>query len=118
MTMSGLSVARALFFGLGALLVILGFGAITIGGEVAIGGLWLVLMGGFLMVVAVLERTRYRSAEAESSNEPAGLGGGETGPVEPRFRPTEEVFLDPTTGRRMRVLVDPRTGERRYVAEA
>jgi hypothetical protein len=37
--------------------------------------------------------------------------------VEPRFRPTPEVFVDPTTATRMRVLVDPRTGERRYVAD-
>jgi hypothetical protein len=30
---------------------------------------------------------------------------------------TEETFLDPTSRIRMRVFVDPRTGERRYVAE-
>jgi hypothetical protein len=37
--------------------------------------------------------------------------------MEPRFRPTDERFVDPTTGHRMRVYVDPRTGERRYLAE-
>ncbi|MGH9466594.1 MAG: hypothetical protein ACRD1Y_04510 [Terriglobales bacterium] len=31
-----------------------------------------------------------------------------------RQRPTQEVFLDPTTGRRMRVYEDPSTGARSY----
>jgi hypothetical protein len=84
----------------------------------ALAGLYAVAIGGFLMIVAVLERTRYRSQAAEGANDPVGPGGGETtGPVDPRFRPTDEVFVDPTTGLRMRVLVDGRTGERRYVAE-
>ena len=30
---------------------------------------------------------------------------------------TDEVFVDPTSGRRMRVWVDPRDGERHYVAD-
>jgi hypothetical protein len=30
---------------------------------------------------------------------------------------TDEVFVDPTTGRRMRVWLDPAGGARRYVAE-
>ena len=30
---------------------------------------------------------------------------------------TDEVFVDPTTERRMRVWVDPRDGKRHYVAE-
>ncbi len=83
------------------------------------GGLWAVGMGGFLVVVSVIERNRYRSQVADRSNATPGPGGGETAdaPLEPRFRPTAEVFVDPTSGRRMRVLVDPATGERRYVAE-
>jgi len=109
---------RAAIFVVGALLVLAGLGSMTLGPDMAATGLWLVVVGGFLMVAAVLERNRYRSAAAEEANDPSGLGGGETEPVEPRFRPTEEVFVDPTSGRRMRVLVDPRTGERRYVAEA
>lgn len=81
-------------------------------------GLQLVLFGGFLVVIVLIERNRYRSASAERSNAPAGPGGGEpAGSVEARFRPTNEVFEDPTTGHRMRVVVDPSTGERRYVAE-
>ncbi|HYL07101.1 MAG TPA: hypothetical protein VEU76_01030 [Candidatus Udaeobacter sp.] len=30
------------------------------------------------------------------------------------FRPTAEVFIDPTTGQRMRVYEDPKTGKRQY----
>jgi hypothetical protein len=36
---------------------------------------------------------------------------------EPRFRPTDEVFRDPASGRLTRVHVDPSTGERRYWTE-
>ena len=84
----------------------------------AFGGLQLVAMGAFLVIVVALERQRYRSAAAERNNAPAGPGGGEpAGSLDPRFHPTNEVFIDPTTGHRMRVVVDPATGERRYVAE-
>jgi hypothetical protein len=116
---AGFSLVRGLFLVVGALMVLGGFAVMTGGGVTAAWpGLWLVGSGGVLLIVAVLERTRYRSEVAERANEPAGPGGGETpGVVEPRFRPTDEVFVDPSTGRRMRVLLDARTGERRYVAE-
>jgi hypothetical protein len=111
-------VLRALIFVIGALLTVAGFGLIALGGAIALNGLWLVLMGGVMLIAAVLERNRYRSEAAERAMDGAGPGGGETaGDVEPRFRPTEEVFVDPTSQRRMRVLLDARTGERRYVAE-
>ena len=32
-------------------------------------------------------------------------------------RPTDEVFIDPESGRRMRVWYDPRTGKRDYRPE-
>lgn len=37
-----------------------------------------------------------------------GRGDGGT------YKPTEEVFIDPTTGRRMRVWYSEKTGEREY----
>ena len=77
-----------------------------------------VIIGTVAMVAAVLQRPRYRSAVAERGNDRAGPGGGEDGPLEPRFLATTELFVDPTSGRLMRVFVDPRTGERRYRAEA
>ena len=92
---------------------------IVSGSVLALGGLQLVALGAFLLVVVALERSRYRSDAAERSNATPGPGGGEPagGALEPRFRPTAEVFIDPTTGLRMRVVVDPGSGERRYVAE-
>ena len=38
-------------------------------------------------------------------------GGGESSAMEPRFQPTDEVFIDPSTRVPMRVYADPRTGE-------
>jgi hypothetical protein len=109
---------RGAIFAVGALLVVGGLASLGLGPVFAFNSLWLIAVGGVLMIVAVLERRRYRSEAAERSNDPIGPGGGETEAVEPRFRPTDERFVDPTTQRTMRVLVDPRTGERRYVAEA
>ena len=42
---------------------------------------------------------------------------GETDQPQPGWRPTDEVFNDPSTNRVMRVWLDG-SGERRYVAEA
>jgi hypothetical protein len=109
-------IVRLLIVAFGALQLFGGIGLILTGhGE----GLWLMAVGAFLVAIPLIERGRYRSADAEKAIAPAGPGGGEaTGEtIEARFRPTSEVFVDPTTGHRMRVLVDPRTGERRYVAE-
>jgi hypothetical protein len=99
---------------LAGLLVIVGVPAVP-----AFAGLELVAIGAFLVLVVAFERQRYRSAAAEETNASPGPGGGEPsgGPLEPRFQPTTEVFIDPTTGHRMRVVVDPASGERRYVAE-
>jgi hypothetical protein len=114
----GVSVIRGAVLVIGGLMILGGLAAITLGGQNAAAGLWSVVVGGVLVIAAVLERTRYRSEQADRSNEPPGPGGGEpTGAVEARFQRTDEVFVDPTTGRRMRVLLDPRTGERRYMAE-
>jgi len=56
------------------------------------------------VVVVLYERRRY------GSGQPAG--------PESRFRSTEEVFLDPSTGQRMRVHVDPESGDRQYLPDA
>ena len=34
------------------------------------------------------------------------------------FKPTAEVFIDPTSGERVRVYEDPKTGKRQYRNEA
>ena len=103
---------------IGALLVLAGLGLVGLGGNIGGSGLWITIIGAGIVVAVVIERQRYRSEEADRTFEPIGPGGGEPpGTIEPRFRPTDELFVDPTTGHRMRVHVDPRTGERRYVAE-
>ena len=112
-------ILRALILGLGALLTLGGFAAIAVGGWVGLWGLWLVV-GGLVVVAAILlERRRYRSVAAEVGPEPPGPGGGEPldEPLEPRFSPTTERFVDPTTGESMRVWVDAASGDRRYRAD-
>ena len=123
-----LSTTTRLLIGiLAILLVVVGLGLTAVGPVVGVSGFWLTVTGAALLVALAIERNRYRSEEAEHSSEPVGPGGGEpVGPdggkpgdhLEPRFRPTDETFVDPTSGHRMRVYLDRRTGERRYVAEA
>jgi hypothetical protein len=110
---------RGLIIVLGGVMVFAGLGAVAEGDSGDIAGLWLALVGMVLIVVAIVERFRYRSEVAERSGLPAGPGGGEptTQPLEGRFRRTSEIFVDPTSDRRMRVWVDEGTGERRYRAE-
>lgn len=101
-----------------AFIFVLGIGLIVSSIE-PLTGLWCLVVGGAGVVVATLERGRYRSEHAERSDSPAGPGGGETEDrLEPRFQRTAEVFVDPTSGRRMRVWTDPGSGERRYRAES
>jgi hypothetical protein len=113
--MSGTTIIRIILGALGALLLLGGI-LLTIAGA-SIAALWLIVPGIVLLIVAVIEVSRYRSEAAEQAHEPPGPGGGETNPLDARFRPTDEVFIDPTTRRRMRVYADLSTGERRYVPE-
>jgi hypothetical protein len=103
----------------GCLMILSGLASVGLDGAPAAAGGWLVIVGMVLVVVAVLERRRYRSETAERSGLSVGPGGGEpTGePMESRFRRTDEVFVDPTSDRRMRVWLDATSGERRYRAE-
>ena len=55
------------------------------------------------IVVAVFGLDRYR--------------GGRTGTDGSAAQPTDEVFVDPETGRRMRVWYDPHSGSREYRPE-
>ena len=64
--------------------------------------LWIVVVA-VLAVFFVISLTLRRHGEA-------GMPAG-------HWTPTDEVFVDPTTRRRMRVWVDPNDGSRHYVAE-
>ena len=56
------------------------------------------------IVIALFGWDRYRGKRK-------GAGDGSAS------QPTSEVFIDPATGRRMRVWYDPSTGEREYRPE-
>lgn len=62
-----------------------------------------VIVLGVLVVLFLISLGLKRHGEATA---PAG-----------HWRPTDELFVDPTTGRRMRVWVDPADGSRHYVPE-
>jgi hypothetical protein len=116
----GVSLVRILVAAVGVMLVLAG---IAVAGATGPGGslfsaLFLFIPGAVAIAAVVLERTRYRSLHAETTGEGHGPGGGEPVHPGPRFRPTEERFVDPTTGVPMRVWTDAATGERRYVAES
>lgn len=101
-------VVGALLFAIGLLLLVSGNP----------GFLSLLVVGAIGIVAAVWERTRYRSLAAERSDRPPGPGGGEPEErLDARFTRTDEVFVDPSSHRIMRVYLDPATGERRYRAE-
>lgn len=116
----GVLLVRTLLGVVGGLLLLGGITVAAIPGPD--GGLPMALVlfvpGAVLVTAVILERTRYRSLEAERRGDGVGPGGGEPGLTDPRFRATEERFVDPTTGVRMRVFVDQRTGDRRYVPDS
>jgi hypothetical protein len=116
----GLSLARLLVVVAGIAIALLGLYLIALpGGPGTIVGIYTVLGGLALIVGAVIERVRYRSEAGDRDGEPPGRAGGEPPgtSLEPRFRRTDEIFTDPTSGQLMRVWLDPSNGDRRYVAE-
>ena len=118
-----LGFARIFVVVVGVLLVALGLWLATYGNEgepgLVIVGLFTAFIGAAGIAVLAFERMRYRSAAAEipaSSGPPGGETPGEA--LDSRFRPTSEVFVDPSSGATMRVFSDPTTGERRYRVDA
>lgn len=102
---------------IGCVVVALG-GLVGAASGLGFPALWLTISACVALVALAVEKMRYRSEASDALLEPIGPGGGEPGgALEPRFRRTDETFVDPTTGHVMRVHVDPRTGERRYLAE-
>jgi hypothetical protein len=103
-------------------IVVAFFGAYLIilpGGPGTVVGIYTMVIGIAMIVASLIERIRYRADSVDRSGPPIGPGGGEPlgEQLEPRFRRTQEVFIDPTSGVQMRVWLDPDSGERRYRAE-
>jgi hypothetical protein len=98
-------------------LVLLAWEAVLVVGALAllaIGAPWAPLVAAYALVNAgivslavLLERPRY-------SPGPGSEGGRWVGAGDSRFAAAAEVFIDPTTGVRMRVWADPETGDRQY----
>jgi len=108
-------IVRAVVAVCSAALLVFGLQILATGGD---GGWFSVLMGAGGLVAVIFERVRYRSDAAERATRlRPDFGGLEPGPPGQPFERTDEEFLDPTTRRRTRVYVDPKTGERRYHAE-
>ena len=107
--------ARLIVGVLGALMIVGGVVGIAAGSMPE--GVWAILIGCVAIVAVAFERSRYRSAASERSVGDLGKGGGEPSRPTPPFNPTNEVFVDPTSGHRLRVYLNPATGERRYFAE-
>ena len=107
--------ALRILVGIGSLLLLLvGFVLLVFGGPIAFSGLWFMVLGAVGLVAVGFERSRYRPAGGETTWSSLGAAGAHEGSVEPRFRPTDERFVDPTTRQRLRVWSDPATGERLY----
>jgi hypothetical protein len=66
------------------------------------GGPVVLLLGGAVIVTSLLEPIYGRATRR---------------PVGGQWRPTDERFVDPESGALMTVWFDPRSGERRYVAD-
>lgn len=118
-----LGFARLFVAVVGVMLIALGLWLATYGNEgeagLVIVGLVTASIGAAGIVVLAFERMRYRSAAAEVPALPGSPGGEAPGEaLEPRFRPTSELFVDPASGTTMRVYSDPTTGERRYQVDA
>jgi hypothetical protein len=93
-----------LLVAIAAALALLGGLALIVAGF-RIEGLYLAGLGTVGVIVVLFERQRYgQAAEERGAN------------VE-HHRPTDEVFAEPTTGERMRVWIDPQSGERSYRPE-
>jgi hypothetical protein len=93
------SAVRVAVGALGLLAIFGGLAAVAYGE--ALAGLWALVVGGVLLAAALFEKGRYR-ARGDQPERPGGL------------QPTNEVFVDPTSGQRIRVWFDPNTGHRRY----
>jgi hypothetical protein len=81
------------FLATGAILCLVG---------VRIPGIQALVFGAVTFLALLFERWRYQNQNS--------LQDGD-------WQPTGECFVDPETGRSVRVLYDARTGERRYAAD-
>jgi hypothetical protein len=94
---------RLVIGAVGALILALGLVLAASGGLMVWPGIQLMILGGLGVVIALFEQLRY--------------GPGRDAPHPPELRPTDERFIDPTSGARMRVWINPASGERAYLPD-
>jgi hypothetical protein len=97
-----LHVLRAAIGIVGAAMLLAGLALLAAGGVLAWPGLQLAVVGSLGILIAVFERLRY---------------GRERGSGSEMLRPTDERFIDPTSGVPTRVWIDPASGERTYLPD-
>ena len=87
----------------GALLVALGLVLLASGGILSWSGIQLVILGSLGVMIAPFERRRYQTRRDEVDRQ--------------QLLPTDERFIDPSTGERTRVWINPASGERSYLPD-
>jgi hypothetical protein len=90
---------RTFVIAVAAILMCAGVGLLACG--VHAPGWQALVIGGIVLIGTLFERWRYRHIEER----PEG-----------QWQRTGERFIDPSTGKPLEVIFDPRTGERRYIA--
>lgn len=99
-----LPIVRVILAVVAGLLFLGGLAGAVSGMVPAPSALWTMALGAVGVIVIALERMRY-GADSDRTD------------VEAAMRPTDEVFVDPTTGQRTRVWIDPVSGQRTYRPE-
>ena len=86
----------------GALMLAVGLLGPISAGQPIWTGIFFIALGAGAIVITIVGDQRYWPAK----------GGGEG-----QLRPTDERFIDPTSGARMRVWIDPASGDRSYLPD-
>jgi hypothetical protein len=103
--MSVLDVLRLVVATFGALMLATGLLVLAGGGQASWSGAYPAILGVVAILVALFERARY------------GPGSDRDATADRRLRPTQERFVDPTTGQHVQVWIDPASGERSYLPD-
>lgn len=106
--MDARSLSRSVRIGAAALGVIaLAIGLVLLagGGEVAGVGLWLLVLGVASLTAAGFEQLRYQARVHQTTLDRTNAERSRSSAV-----PTDETLIDPVSGQRMRVWIDPNTG--------
>jgi membrane protein DedA with SNARE-associated domain len=94
---------RLVIGAVGAVMLAAGLLLLAAGGVLAWSGIQLLVLGALGVGIALFEQTRYWPGRATTDRG--------------RLQPTDERFIDPSSGERTRVWIDPASGERSYLPD-